>query len=287
MTSASPVSPSRGRRSHRRALGVLAATVAASALPAAAHMGSASAASSCRPSIAVSAPSSAPIQQAVTVTARVKPCNDSNFYGSCVLEDQVGNGFVALNSAAVLGDNACDFPTSFNTAGQHNLRVRFTGDQTHQPAVSRTVKITFKAPSSTTNDLKVGLAFVDSSVTARGGRAALPSGTTVYRPGSTIGGVTGCPTSSFGQDGLMVLVLDYAGGPTSASITTTITPPEGGQGFTVAPYYLDLDPGQRVQFLGPRNQNGTYDILVEYGYARATGFPKLNARFTLNRTCQQ
>lgn len=85
----------------------------------------------------------------------------------------------------------------------------------------------------------------------------------------------------------MVLVLDYAGGPTSASITTTITPPEGGQGFTVAPYYLDLDPGQRVQFLGPRNQNGTYDILVEYGYARATGFPKLNARFTLNRTCQQ
>ena len=244
----------------------------------------ASAASACRPSIIVTAPSTSPIQQAVTIGVRVKPCSSNEFSGSCILEERVGTAFVSRNSSAILGDNACDFPISFNAAGSHTMRVRFTGDSWHNPAVSRTFTITFKAPSSATSDLKIGLAFVDSSVTARG-HNGLPAGIPVFRPGSTITGSTGCPTDSFGQDGLMVLVFDYAGGPTSASVTTTITPLEGGSGFTVAPYYLDLNPGQSTQYLGPRDQNGTYDILVEYGYARATAFPKINVRFTLNRNC--
>ena len=138
--------------------------------------------------------------------------------------------------------------------------------------------------SRTTNELKVALAFVDNSTTSRG-NAVLPAGTPIYRPGSTIDGTAGCPTTSFGTDGLMVLVMDYQGAPTSASVTTTITPPEGGPGFEVAPYYLDLNPGQRIQYLGPRNQNGTYDIHIEYGYARSTGFPKMDVRFRLNRSC--
>ena len=245
----------------------------------------ASAASTCRPSIVVTAPSTAPIQQAVTIAVRVKPCSANDFSGSCILEERVGTAFVSRNSSAILGDNACDFPTSFNAAGSHTMRVRFTGDKWHNPAVSRTFTITFKAPpSSATSDLKIGLAFVDSSVTSRG-HNGLPAGIPVFRPGSTITGSTGCPTDPFGQDGLMVLVLDYAGAPTSASVTTTITPLDGGAGFAVAPYYLDLNPGQSTQYLGPRNQNGTYDILVEYGYARATAFPKINVRFTLNRNC--
>ena len=265
-------------------MAAIAAMGAVCGVPGLVPTATASAASTCRPSIVVTAPSTAPIQQAVTIAVRVKPCGSNDFSGSCILEERVGTAFVPRDSSAILGENACDFPTSFNAAGSHTMRVRFTGDAWHSPAVSRTFTIAFKAPASATSDLKIGLAFVDSSVTARG-HNGLPTGIPVFRPGSTITGSTGCPTNSFGQDGLMVLVLDYAGAPTSASATTTITPLEGGSGFTVAPYYLDLNPGQSTQYLGPRDQNGTYDILVEYGYARATGFPKINVRFTLNRNC--
>ena len=100
-------------------------------------------------------------------------------------------------------------------------------------------------------------------------------------------GTFGCPTSPFGQDGLMVLVLDYNGPPTTASVMTTITGPDDSQGFSVAPYYLDLNQGRQVQYLGPRTENATYDVTVEYSYATATGFPKLTARFVLNRSCRQ
>ena len=276
-----------GRRIGRLAALVVAGAVALSTLPAAAELIStaAAAASACRPTFLVSAPASAEIQKTVAITASVLNCNLSVFLGDCVLEAQVGSKFVTLDSGAVLGLGNCDFPTSSNTAAKRTFRIRFTGDNAHAPAVSRTFKINFGAPAATKGDMRLGLAFVNSSVTASGGRAALPGGATIFRPGSTITGTTGCPTSSFGQDGLMMLVLDYNGPPTSASVTTTITDAGSSSGFAVAPYYLDLNPGQQVQYLGPRSQNGTYDILVEYGYARASGFPKLTARFVLDRTC--
>ena len=262
-----------------------AVTGIVSLLPATVGSMVANAAGSCRSTMSISAPESAPIGTTVSITARLRPCNAAVFDGDCILERRSGSAFITENSGPGTARGTCDFPTSSNAVGTRAYRVRFTGDADHAASVSRTFTIAYVASKPSTGALRVGLAFVDSSVTARGGRGALSSGTTVFPPGATVTGATGCPTSSTGEDGLMVLVMDYNGPPTSAAVTTTISSPETGIGFSVAPYYLDLNAGRRVQFLGPRHQNGTYDILVEYGYASASGFPKLTARFVLDRSC--
>ena len=263
---------------------VVAAAVAATALPAVAHPLAAGAFAVCRPTVAVTAPKSAPVQHTVNLTVRVRSCDNNDLSGDCTLEQQVAGKFVLIDSGTLLGAGNCDFPTSSNTAATITYRVRYTGDRFHAPASSRNFTVTFAAEAKSGDSLRLSLAFVDSTVTAQGGRASMPKGLVVFAPGSTVTGTTGCPTTSFGQDGLMVLVLDYAGPPTNASVTTTINSPGAGS-FSVAPYYLDLNPGKHLQYLGPRTDNGTYDIVVEYGYARSSGFSKVAARFVLNRKC--
>jgi hypothetical protein len=110
-----------------------------------------------------------------------------------------------------------------------------------------------------------GFAFVDSTVTGQGSKATLPPGTRVYPPGSRITGTTGCPSNQFGTDGLLVLVIDYSGSPTAASVVVTVTPEGGGLAIQRAPYYLDLDPGRALQYLGPERGNGTLSVAVTTG----------------------
>ncbi len=102
-----------------------------------------------------------------------------------------------------------------------------------------------------------GFAFVGSSVTAQGHRAPLPVGTIIYPPGSTITGSEGCPSNRYNTDGMIVAVIDYHGRPTVGSVAVTRHPASGGQ-FDNAPYYLDLDSGRTLQFLGPIFENGSY-----------------------------
>jgi hypothetical protein len=129
----------------------------------------------------------------------------------------------------------------------------------------------------------VGIAFVDSTVTGQGSRAQLPSGTQLYPSGTKISGTIGCPTNRYGTDGLIVAVIDYEGRPTSASLKVTRHPAGGGQ-FTNALYYLDLDPGRKLQYLGPINDNGTYDIEISYDYAQGAA-KSVHGRFELDRSC--
>ena len=42
--------------------------------------------------------------------------------------------------------------------------------------------------------------------------------------------------------------------------------PATGGSFERAPYYIDLDSGRTLQYLGPIFNNGTYDILFSYSY---------------------
>jgi hypothetical protein len=128
-----------------------------------------------------------------------------------------------------------------------------------------------------------GFAFVDSSVTGMGSRAALPAGATVYPFGTTIKGTTGCRTNRYGTDGLIVAVIDYQGRPTSGSLTVTSHPASGGE-FKRAPYYLDLNPGRTLQFLGPIVDNGTYDLDFSYDYALGHG-KSASGTFVLARAC--
>lgn len=232
----------------------------------------------------VSAPSSAPLRNATNIGVRVDGCTAAPILGACSLEKQAGASFSTVSSSPVSNARTCTFAESENTSGKRTFRVRFRGDRSLSESTSALFTISFGNAAPVGGGLSLGLTFLDATVTAAGAHAALPKSAVVYPPGSTITGVTGCPSSSFGQDGRMTLVLDYGGPPTSASVTTTIT--SSGEGpFTVAPYYLDLNAGQRLQYLGPRSQNGTYDIVVEYGYATASGFPKIEARFVLDRTC--
>ncbi len=124
------------------------------------------------------------------------------------------------------------------------------------------------APSRAAEDTATiaGFAFVDASVTSQGSKAKLPPGARIYPPGSTVTGTDGCPTTRYQTDGLMVLVLDYAGRPTSASVQVTRHPANGGD-FEGAPYYLDLNTGRTLQFLGPIFDNGKYDAKLSYHYA--------------------
>lgn len=130
----------------------------------------------------------------------------------------------------------------------------------------------------------VGFAFVDSSVTAQGAKAQLPPNTKIFPPGSTITGTDGCPTNRYNTDGNPVVVIDYSGRPTAASVTVTRTLSDG-RPFTNAPYYLDLDPGRRLQNLGPIFDNGSYG--VEFDYSYNLGAQKtVKASFTLARNCR-
>ena len=94
------------------------------------------------------------------------------------------------------------------------------------------------------------------------------AGTKIYPPSSTIAGTDGCPTTRYHTDGMIVAVIDYQGRPTAASLAVTRHPATGGQ-FQNAPYYLDLDPGRTLQFLGPIFENGSYDIRFQYDYSLA------------------
>jgi hypothetical protein len=128
-----------------------------------------------------------------------------------------------------------------------------------------------------------GFAFVDSSVTGQGSRAKLPPGTKIYPSGSTITGTDGCPTNRYRTDGQIVLVIDYTGRPTAASVAVVRHPASGGE-FADAAYYIDLDSGRTLQFLGPIFDNGNYD--VHFSYSFNTGQQKkMSATFVLARSC--
>ena len=128
-----------------------------------------------------------------------------------------------------------------------------------------------------------GIAFVDSSVTSQGSRAQLPAGAEIYPPGSEITGTTGCPTTPYRTDGLIVAIIDYDGAPTAASLAVTRHPAAGGE-FHNAPYQIDLDPGRTLQYLGPIFDNGRYDMDLIWGIGQAQN-QTTSAGFTLARNC--
>ena len=128
-----------------------------------------------------------------------------------------------------------------------------------------------------------GIAFVDSSVTSQGSRAQLPPGAKIYPPGSEIAGTTGCPTTPYRTDGLIVAVIDYNGPPTAAAVAVIRHPASGGR-FENAPYHLDLNAGRTLQYLGPIFENGRYEIHMTWGLAGAQS-TATEAEFTLARHC--
>lgn len=151
-----------------------------------------------------------------------------------------------------------------------------------------TLALTFAAISpvsadDTPNASIAGFAFVDSSVTSQGSRAQLAPGTKIYPAGSRVTGADGCPTNRYHTDGMPVLVFDYQGRPTSGSVTIVEHPARGGE-FSRAPYYLDIDPGRRLQNLGPIFDNGTYDVRLDYHYAEGAT-KTTSATLILDRTC--
>ena len=162
--------------------------------------------------------------------------------------------------------------------GTMNLTIDMKYPAGQAPDATRNSSASADANASLT-----GFAFVDGSVTAQGSRAKLPAGTKIYPPSSTIAGTDGCPTTRYHTDGMIVAVIDYQGRPTAASLAVTRHPATGGQ-FQNAPYYLDLDPGRTLQFLGPIFENGSYDIRFEYDYSLGQG-KKLSASFALARSC--
>jgi hypothetical protein len=130
-----------------------------------------------------------------------------------------------------------------------------------------------------------GFAFVSSSVTARGGRARLPRGTKISKPGSKITGTTGCPTNQYQTDGLLVVVIDYNGRPTAASVTVTSKLAGSSQSFTRAPYYIDLNAGRTIQYLGPIFQNGTYSVVLQWAFNGPRG-QSVSGKLVLARHCR-
>ena len=117
-----------------------------------------------------------------------------------------------------------------------------------------------------------------------GSRAKLPAGTKIYPSGSKITGTEGCATNRYHTDGMIVAVIDYQGRPTAASVTITEHPAAGGN-FDRAPYYIDLDSGRTLQYLGPIFGNGTYDVLFSYSYNLGNA-KTATATLILDRSCR-
>ena len=125
----------------------------------------------------------------------------------------------------------------------------------------------------------VGIVFLDTAA-SNGGAATVPAGATIYPPGATVSGATGCQTTP--TNGQMYLVFDYAGAPTAGEIDLTY-PLSGGGSYPEAPIELDVNPGRTVQFLGlPQPLNGTYSLSLQLlGLHPQT----LHATFRLARSC--
>jgi hypothetical protein len=146
--------------------------------------------------------------------------------------------------------------------------------------ISALIPCTASADSGTLT----GFAFVDSSVTSMGSRAKLPAGTKIYPSGSKITGTEGCPTNRYHTDGMIVAVIDYQGRPTAASVTVRENPDSGGI-FLRTPYYIDLNSGRTLQYLGPIFDNGTYDVLFSYSYNLGSA-KTATATLILDRSCR-
>ena len=130
-----------------------------------------------------------------------------------------------------------------------------------------------------------GIAFVDSNVTGQGSRATLPAEAKIYLPGTKITGAVGCPTTRYRTDGLIVAVIDYDGAPTAGSLQVVRQLPSGQQ-FANAPYYLDINQGRVLQYLGPIFDNANYTLRLTWGLGQAQN-SQAAATFTLARNCPQ
>jgi len=144
--------------------------------------------------------------------------------------------------------------------------------------------LTMQTAEATAGAKLAGIAFVDSAVTSQGSRAQLPAGAKIYPPGSEITGTTGCPTTPYRTDGLIVAVIDDDGPPTAAALAVIRHPASGGR-FENAPYHIDLNAGRTLQYLGPIFENGTYEIHMTWGFASAQS-AATEAEFTLARQCR-
>lgn len=130
-----------------------------------------------------------------------------------------------------------------------------------------------------------GIAFVDNTVTGQGSRATLPAGAKIYSPGTKITGTIGCPTTRYRTDGLIVAVIDYEGAPTAGSLQVLRLLPTG-QEFADAPYYLDINQGRVLQYLGPIFDNANYTLRLTWGLGQAQNSQTAGS-FTLARNCPQ
>jgi hypothetical protein len=173
----------------------------------------------------------------------------------------------AIFAAVTLSSWAC---TTSSAPANENANSASPAKRTASPAAAKAGVI-------------AGFAFVDSAVTSSGSRSKVPPGTKLYPPGSKITGTTGCPTTRYQTDGLLVVVIDYNGRPTAGSIQVTRHPASGGQ-FENAPYYLDLDSGRIMQMLGPIFENGTYDVKFTYDFSLGSG-ETTSASIVLVRNC--
>lgn len=233
---------------------------------------------------------------ASTITNRRASCDfenqDSGSYAILVFHDEDSSHVLELNpngspreglglsnnptaASALPGYDAAKFDYRNGTL---NLTINVNYPATELADATRSSSASADANASLT-----GFAFVDGSVTAQGSRARLPPGTKIFPPGSTITGTDGCPTNRYRTDGMIVAVIDYQGRPTAGSVAVTRHPASGGQ-FHNAPYYLDLDSGRTLQFLGPLFENGSYDVRFEYDFSSGQG-KTLSATFALARNC--
>jgi hypothetical protein len=128
-----------------------------------------------------------------------------------------------------------------------------------------------------------GIAFVDSNTTGQGSRATLPAGTKIYPPGTKITGTIGCPTTRYRTDGLIVAVIDYEGALTAGSLQVVRQFPSG-QEFADAPYYLDINQGRVLQYLGPIFDSANYTLRLTWGLGQAQNSQAAGS-FTLARNC--
>ncbi len=100
---------------------------------------------------------------------------------------------------------------------------------------------------------------------------------------SKITGTDGCPTTRYHNDGMIVAIIDYQGEAMPGRVAVTRHPASGGQ-FNDAFYYLDLQKGRLLEFLGPIFENDSYDVSVECDFTLSQG-KTVSTTFVLARSC--
>ncbi len=230
-----------------------------------------------------SSASSLAVGQTLTLTATLGGSSPASATGTVQFTD---NG-VNLGAAVAVSTGVATLSTNALSTGAHNLAANYSGDKTHQPSTSATVKVSVLTGTTTSLSVTPSSIAIGQAVTLTASVAGnAPTGSVQFMDGgnalgaAVIGsnGVATFSTNQFGSVGTHTITATYSGdganSPSSSSGTPvginasntstslSVSPSQAAAGQTVSltASVTGFQPGGSVTFLDGNTSLGTVPL---------------------------